>query len=114
MFNCSRLEKRIYIPLPELNERTQMFKKHLEGDIPHTIKPDEWVQLGQKAEQLVSNMIDSNQFSVIFSYSGADIGVVCREALLRPIRRLLSATHFKQVRTKINISLTHYDHIAFV
>jgi SpoVK/Ycf46/Vps4 family AAA+-type ATPase len=33
----------------------------------------------------------------IFSYSGADIAVVCREALLRPIRRLGSATHFKRV-----------------
>ncbi len=32
-----------------------------------------------------------------FSYSGADVAVVCREALLRPIRRLSSATHFKQV-----------------
>jgi SpoVK/Ycf46/Vps4 family AAA+-type ATPase len=32
-----------------------------------------------------------------FSYSGADIAVVCREALLSPIRRIGSATHFKQV-----------------
>lgn len=36
---------------------------------------------------------------MLCSYSGADIGVVCREALLRPIRRLGSATHFKQVST---------------
>ena len=34
---------------------------------------------------------------VSISYSGADIGVVCREALLRPIRRLGTATHFRQV-----------------
>ncbi len=33
----------------------------------------------------------------ICSYSGADIAVVCREALLRPIRRLGTATHFKRV-----------------
>ncbi len=34
---------------------------------------------------------------LICSYSGADIAVVCREALLRPIRRLSAATHFKRV-----------------
>jgi len=34
---------------------------------------------------------------LIYSYSGADIAVVCREALLRPIRRLSAATHFKRV-----------------
>ena len=33
----------------------------------------------------------------VLRYSGADIAVVCREALLRPIRRLGSATHFKRV-----------------
>jgi hypothetical protein len=33
-----------------------------------------------------------------FSYSSADIAVVCKEALLGPIRRLASATHFKRVR----------------
>jgi len=43
-------------------------------------------------------LIDSKKkTSLLFSYSGADIAVVCREALLRPIRRLGSATHFKQV-----------------
>ena len=37
---------------------------------------------------------------ILFSYSGADIAVVCREALLRPIRRLGSATHFRQVNVE--------------
>jgi SpoVK/Ycf46/Vps4 family AAA+-type ATPase len=32
-----------------------------------------------------------------FSYSGADIAVVCRKALLSSVRRICSATHFKQV-----------------
>ena len=77
-----------------------MFKKHLEGHIPHIIKAEEWVQLGQRSDQLVSDLIDSKVFSVIFSYSGADIGVVCREALLRRSRRPISATHFKEVCTR--------------
>ncbi|CAF4538582.1 unnamed protein product [Rotaria sp. Silwood2] len=76
-----RFEKRIYIPLPEVNERAAMFKTHLGTSTYHTIKDHEWMQLAQRAEY----------------YSGADIAMVCREALLRPIRRLSSATHFKRI-----------------
>ncbi|CAF5151222.1 unnamed protein product, partial [Rotaria sp. Silwood1] len=78
-----RFEKRIYLPLPELNERAGIFKSHLGAGTYHTIKEHEWIELAQKSEY----------------YSGADIAVVCREALLRPIRRLSSATHFKKVYT---------------
>jgi len=56
-------------------------KHHLGTSTYHTIQEREWMQLAQRAEH----------------YSGADIGVVCREALLRPIRRLGSATHFKRI-----------------
>ncbi|CAF3933450.1 unnamed protein product [Rotaria sordida] len=76
-----RFEKRIYLPLPEMNERAGIFKCHLGSGIYHTIKDHEWIELAQKSE----------------NYSGADIAVVCREALLRPIRRLSSGTHFKRV-----------------
>jgi len=76
-----RFEKRIYIPLPGVNERAAMFKMQLGTTTYHTIKENEWMQLAHKSEH----------------YSGADIGVVCREALLRPIRRLGSATHYKRV-----------------
>ncbi|CAF3186221.1 unnamed protein product [Rotaria sp. Silwood2] len=79
-----RFEKRIYIPLPEVNERAAMFKTHLGNSTYHTIKDHEWMQLAQRAEH----------------YSGADIAVVCREALLRPIRRLTSATHFKRISNR--------------
>ena len=48
-----RLQKRIYIPLPESNERQSIFKKHLGTTIPNVIKADEWIQLGQKSEGLV-------------------------------------------------------------
>ncbi|CAF3772556.1 unnamed protein product [Rotaria sp. Silwood1] len=75
-------QKRIYTPLPDVNERAAMFKIYLSVSNYHTIKDDEWAQLARKAEH----------------YSGADIDVVCREALLGSIRRLGSATHFKKVQ----------------
>jgi hypothetical protein len=44
-------EKRIYIPLPGVNERKAMFKIHLGTETSHTVKENEWMQLAQKAEQ---------------------------------------------------------------
>lgn len=57
MQNYSRLEKRIYIPLPESNERRDMFKMHLGSNTPHTIKDHEWTLLGERSERLVMNLI---------------------------------------------------------
>jgi SpoVK/Ycf46/Vps4 family AAA+-type ATPase len=44
-------EKRIYIPLPGVNERAAMFKAHLGTSTYHTIQEKEWMQLAQRAEQ---------------------------------------------------------------
>jgi vacuolar protein-sorting-associated protein 4 len=46
-----RFEKRIYIPLPGVNERAAMFKTHLGTGTYHTIKENEWMQLALKSEQ---------------------------------------------------------------
>ncbi|CAG0890798.1 unnamed protein product, partial [Darwinula stevensoni] len=59
-------EKRIYIPLPEENARTEIFKKH---------------NLGKRTE----------------GYSGADISIVVRDALMGPVRKVQAATHFRRV-----------------
>ena len=74
-----RFEKRIYIPLPEMQARKRMFQIDL-GSIPTDISPADLNTLSAKTE----------------GYSGADIGIVVREALMMPIRRVLGATHFKQ------------------
>ncbi|CAF1542347.1 unnamed protein product, partial [Didymodactylos carnosus] len=75
-------EKRIYIPLPDASARLSMFKMRIGRNTPHTIKENEWKILSEKSE----------------NYSGADIAVVVREALLSPIRRLQQSTHFKRVK----------------
>jgi len=75
-----RFEKRIYIPLPEENARTVMFKIHL-GDTPSNLTQEDFQDLARRTE----------------GYSGSDIAVVVREALMQPVRMVQDATHFKKV-----------------
>ncbi|XP_078462546.1 vacuolar protein sorting-associated protein 4A isoform X2 [Lampetra fluviatilis] len=76
-----RFEKRIYIPLPEEQARLSMFKLHL-GNTPLSLSDMDFRELGKKTE----------------GYSGADISIVVRDALMQPVRKVQSATHFKRVR----------------
>ncbi|KAM4574552.1 vacuolar protein sorting-associated protein 4B-like [Fundulus diaphanus] len=76
-----RFEKRIYIPLPEAHARSFMFRLHL-GSTPNELTDEDFVTLGNKTE----------------GYSGADISVIVRDALMQPVRRVQSATHFKKFR----------------
>lgn len=75
-----RFEKRIYIPLPEAPARTEMFKLHL-GNTPHSITEEEFRELGKRTD----------------GYSGADIQIVVRDALMQPVRKVQTATHFRKV-----------------
>uniref|UniRef100_A0A4W3GFA3 vesicle-fusing ATPase n=1 Tax=Callorhinchus milii TaxID=7868 RepID=A0A4W3GFA3_CALMI len=76
-----RFEKRIYIPLPEEPARVHMFRLHL-GSTPHCLSEVDFRELGRKTE----------------GYSGADISIIVRDALMQPVRKVQSATHFKQIR----------------
>lgn len=75
-----RFEKRIFIPLPEEPARLVMFKIHL-GNTPHTLSEEDLRVLAKKTE----------------GYSGADISIIVRDALMQPVRKVQTATHFKQV-----------------
>lgn len=83
-YNCRcrrRFEKRIYIPLPEEPARLSMFKLAI-GDTKHSLTEEDFRQLAKKTE----------------GYSGADISVLVRDALMQPVRKVQSATHFRRVR----------------
>jgi vacuolar protein-sorting-associated protein 4 len=60
--------------------RVNMFKLHL-GNTPNDLKDEDFKELGQKSE----------------GYSGADVGIVVRDALMKPVRKIQSATQFKKV-----------------
>uniref|UniRef100_A0A914YNM1 Spastin/Vps4 C-terminal domain-containing protein n=1 Tax=Panagrolaimus superbus TaxID=310955 RepID=A0A914YNM1_9BILA len=76
----SFFQKRIYIGLPEANARKDMFKIHI-GDTPNTLKEEDYKTLGSKTE----------------NYSGHDISMIVRDALMQPVRKVQSATHFKRI-----------------
>ncbi|TRY73127.1 hypothetical protein TCAL_02527 [Tigriopus californicus] len=76
-----RFEKRIYIGLPDAMARATMFKIHL-GDTKTDLTEADFRQLGHQSER----------------YSGADIQIVVRDALMQPVRKVQQATHFKKVK----------------
>lgn len=73
-----RFEKRIFIPLPEEHARLTMFKIHL-GNTVHVLTDDDLRELSKSTP----------------GYSGADISIVVRDALMQPVRKIQTATHFK-------------------
>jgi len=75
-----RFEKRIYIDLPEEHARSDLFKLNL-GNTPHMLTEEDIRVLGQRTE----------------GYSGADISIVVRDALMQPVRKVQTATHFVTV-----------------
>ena len=72
-----RFEKRVYIALPEARARATMFKVHL-GDTPNDLTPEDFQRCGELAD----------------GYSGSDISVVVREALMEPLRKCQVAKQF--------------------
>lgn len=57
-----------------------MFRLHL-GNTPHSLSDGDLRQLAHKTD----------------GYSGADISIIVRDALMQPVRKVQSATHFKKV-----------------
>ncbi|KAF9482350.1 AAA-domain-containing protein [Pholiota conissans] len=75
-----RFEKRIYIPLPGPEARRRMFEIHV-GSTPCELSHKDYRTLADKTE----------------GYSGSDISIVVRDALMQPVRKVISATHFKKI-----------------
>ena len=75
-----RLEKRIYIPLPNLESRAELFRISLRD---MTLADDvDLMELAHRAE----------------GYSGADVRIVCREACMMPMRKILECARPEDIR----------------
>ena len=75
-----RLEKRIYIPLPDYNGRFQLLKINL-----REVPIDEDVNL-----ELIAEKLDG--------YSGADITTVCRDAAMMDMRRRIEGLSIEEIQ----------------
>eukprot|EP00052_Salpingoeca_macrocollata_P004697 m.42995 g.42995 ORF g.42995 m.42995 type:complete len:435 (-) comp14392_c0_seq1:298-1602(-) len=76
-----RFERRIYIPLPDEVARHRLFELAV-GNTPHSLTKEDFYTLAKKTE----------------GYSGADIGVLVRDALMEAVRKVQQATHFCQIQ----------------
>jgi len=77
MGSIRRLERRIYVPLPDPMARAQMFIKKLKGKF-------------QFSKEFLSEAVNLTD-----NYSGADIRSIVKAACVMPRRRVTEGTHFK-------------------
>lgn len=75
-----RFERRIYIPLPDVEARKRMFELNI-GSVSCECTTQDLRALAEMTD----------------GYLGHDIAVVVRDALMQPIRKIQQATHFKSV-----------------
>ncbi|MES1909486.1 MAG: hypothetical protein MHM6MM_002215 [Cercozoa sp. M6MM] len=75
-----RFEKRIYIPLPDIEARKVMLKLNI-GDTPNTLTDRDLDTLAERCD----------------GFSGADMNIMVRSALIQPLRTMQTATHFKRI-----------------
>ncbi|KUJ15035.1 AAA-domain-containing protein [Mollisia scopiformis] len=75
-----RLQRKIYIALPDEPARTEMFKIHV-GKTPCGLTSEHYAMLGRRTEGL----------------SGSDIGNAVQDALMQPVKKVSSSKHWKKV-----------------
>jgi len=66
-----RLEKRIYISLPDEDSR-KLILLHCIGKTPHTLTEEDWSELGSLTDK----------------FSGSDLATLSKDAIMAPVRRL--------------------------
>ncbi len=75
VLRTGRFEKKIYIPLPDAAARVQLFRIHSKS----TLDEAQCLALAERTE----------------GFSGSDVAGVVKSAMLRPLRKVQEATHFR-------------------
>ncbi|KKK19315.1 putative vacuolar sorting ATPase Vps4 [Aspergillus ochraceoroseus] len=75
-----RFQRRVHISLPDMNARMKMFMLAV-GQTPCQMTQADYRTLAEMSE----------------GYSGSDISIAVQDALMQPIRKIQTATHYKKV-----------------
>ncbi|KAL2014133.1 hypothetical protein VTN00DRAFT_1658 [Thermoascus crustaceus] len=75
-----RFQRRVHISLPDVNARMKMFMLAV-GSTPCELTQADYRTLAEMSE----------------GYSGSDISIAVQDALMQPIRKIQTATHYKKV-----------------
>lgn len=94
-----RFQRRVHISLPDLPGRMRMFEMSV-GTTPCDLKSEDFKTLGNLSE----------------GYSGSDISIAVQDALMQPVRKIQTATHYKKVKLSlvINILMAYSNNIPQV
>ncbi|KAM3422445.1 hypothetical protein BST61_g2793 [Cercospora zeina] len=76
-----RFQRRVHISLPDLPARCKMFELAV-GGTPCELTAEDYKTLGKYSE----------------GYSGSDISIAVQDALMQPVRKIQTATHYKKVQ----------------
>src|SRR3954449_10819055 len=88
-----RFQRRVHISLPDLPGRMKMFELAI-GTTPCELKAADFKILGQMSD----------------GYSGSDISIAVQDALMQPVRKIQTATHYKWVsfpQIQVLLALLH-------
>lgn len=75
-----RFEKRIYIPLPDLDSRIKILKMNCKNT-NHNLNDLDWKEIGEKTK----------------GYSGSDLFYIVRNTVMEPIRMIMNCKYWKKV-----------------
>lgn len=73
-----------------------MFELHV-GNTPCGLTPKDYRELAKQTEGYAVLTLLAPLHLIYCRYSGSDIAIIVRDALMQPVRKVMSATHFKQV-----------------
>ena len=81
-----RFQKRIHIAMPDEGARRRLFEIGVQGIPRCAVRAEEVTELARQTE----------------GYSGSDISVVIQDALMMPVKKVHTATHYRKVSRQVD------------